>query len=1753
MTTRLTPQGIVRSRSALRLGTALVGPLAGALVLAVPAIAQNVNGVIVSANSYGINEPIVSGNQTIIPVNAAEAVIEWSTLAGTAGATNVEFLPPTATLSFSLIDIQPVDFTVLNRVYPRFDVGNGNLIDLDATISMAGSVSSSVAEQSGGNIWFYSPNGIITNGLARFDVGSLLLTTSDIDTSNGGSLYLSQIGGKRIGLLPASNPNAFVRIGAGTLINTTSFDFNSAYVGLFAPRIEQAGTINSGAMAALVAAEAGTITFNAGLIDIEVTQGTAESQGNGIVHTGLTGGGPSLDGEARTVAMVAVPKNNALTMLLGGTIGYQAAAVGIPEGSAIVLSAGSSQNLTQASLSNGHASIIGPGNAPSGNIAIGNTVLRTNTHAYATGALDVAPVYAGVNSPGLVDFRQNAFLHAGASASLVAGPGETIRVGDALFVDPLNFLTGPDMIIAVTGDPAGVVDHGLVAVGGLASINAGGIAELTPEPALPTGEDGQGGTIDIAVSRGSFTVGQGLEVFAGGSGADGQLVGGNGTGGTIDLAVADGGTISASSAYLAAFGTGGNAFTTAGGASAGGNGFGGTVRITDNGGSLAFGDVTLEAVASGGSGADRAGSATGGTLDVRIAGQAQGWTSLFGNSTATSGGRQPTTTVMGSATTLPGGARLSVSGGGGLALGSLTLDNNALVNAGSTAAHAASAGGVEISVTGGGRLDVTGELLARANAGLPVDADVGDVVVAPAMTAGSVSIVANGGAISAGSVFGSASAQGIAASINGAAAQGGSVTLGAQGGGSIVLTSTQVPSLLAAEAYGAVGPAAANATGGTVRVYVSDAALSGSAGLLVSASALAGGRNFDLQPVGAGFNAIGGSALVEVQAGSTGTGSIAVGDIAVYAKGEAALALSPFGAGDLAGSSASDMVAIAGNGGTGTGGTARIHVAGGSLTAPALLVRADGIGGSSSARAGSASAFQSGNGIGGAALFTQGGGAVTADSLDLRANGRGGGFLTPAGSGFLAALAGNGRGGTARASLAGGLLDLAGGLFITANGAGGSGMSVADGTGGNGGLADSAAAIAELLMPAGSTARLDAASVAVSARALGGAAGASGSGPAGTGGNAAAGSARYALADGAFAVTGTMSAYADAVGGTGQAGGNAAGGTAAFVLADTIAAPAVTRSVGSIVLNGSAAGGAGASLPGVSTAGASAFAGQAGRAASALVIGGDLVAEALGNVSPAGDGFTGALGAVPVVVQGNLSVTTGRDVSIAAAAGGGFDVSGDLSLSGRAITGGGGGILAADGNVSVHALTSLSLGGVSAGGTTDLRAFNPGTGANGPVSVANLASVGTVTATGSSVTIASPGSLVFGNLVGTSGNVSVTTAGNATFGTVSAAGSLAVQAGGIARFDGASTGSTIAVSSADLQIGTGSLGQRGQTSAITLANAAPAGGTFIGGSAGSGGWRLDAAEALRLFADQSVTVVVGGTAPADVVIGNLGMSFGSVSAGSTPNIGASGTLAVTTPGRIRVTGAARPRVAGTGSTVSLTGGAIDVVTDTGSIVLRDAADALSGTLRLTAPTIRVATGAALADLDALTTLSAVSARLDRNDGVVNDGGALQADTIAVRTGASTFLVQNSGVDTSYASRRGFTARSLSIEGLTGAGSAFAVNGVIVGADGQPVTGLDTQRFISVQGTYDPASTVNGCVFGQDCGIPRGLIAPPRDIIRELVRPVGTGARGLLDLPLVLFGEQPLFDSPPLIDEPVTGVGNDDLWRPRCDAEEDCDR
>ena len=255
-------------------------------------------------------------------------------------------------------------YTVLNRILPT--AGTGGTF---RPVSLNGTVDSRLGSSGGaqgGDIWFYSPGGIITGASSRFDVGSLVLSASTLDNIDNGGAELNFTG--------VSQTNATVTVSAGTAINA------NGYVAIVAPRIEQDGNINADGSIAYVAADEAVLTINQGLFDISVGVGTSDSAG--IDHNGVTTG-PARSGDAdnQTIYMVAVPKNQALTMLIAGSAGYAAASNATERDGTIILSAGG--DVTQNQIDE---SIVSGRNA---NISISGGNLTNSTDMFADDDLSI--------------------------------------------------------------------------------------------------------------------------------------------------------------------------------------------------------------------------------------------------------------------------------------------------------------------------------------------------------------------------------------------------------------------------------------------------------------------------------------------------------------------------------------------------------------------------------------------------------------------------------------------------------------------------------------------------------------------------------------------------------------------------------------------------------------------------------------------------------------------------------------------------------------------------------------------------------------------------------------------------------------------------------------------------------------------------------------------------------------------------------------------------------------------------------------------------------------------------------------------------------------------------------------------------------------------------------------------------------------------------------------------------------------------
>jgi hypothetical protein len=315
----------------------------------------------------------------------------------------------------------------------------------------------------------------------------------------------------------------------------------SSYVAMIAPRIEQGGNVQVNGSAAYAAAEAVDITFSQGLFDIEVPVDGGTSDANGIVHTGTTGG-PANAGatDNHTIYMVAVPKNQALTMLLAGSIGFAPAASGatVVNGQVILTSGFGYSGLGVSGGTEGAGSIdIG---------SSGDANFTSNVYAYADGSSRINASAGNVSFSGDVTLEDdpltgvgnvaltadNGFkVSIGGDAHLVSGDqvavsadhGASIGVGGTLGADGANSVSlfDDDHLGTIQADTLQVftasvsnqaspdivnLTVGFSGVATVGDLTAPGTLDISAEGNLTTG-DLSAGTELIAYSSGNLAVG----------------------------------------------------------------------------------------------------------------------------------------------------------------------------------------------------------------------------------------------------------------------------------------------------------------------------------------------------------------------------------------------------------------------------------------------------------------------------------------------------------------------------------------------------------------------------------------------------------------------------------------------------------------------------------------------------------------------------------------------------------------------------------------------------------------------------------------------------------------------------------------------------------------------------------------------------------------------------------------------------------------------------------------------------------------------------------------------------------------------------------------------------------------------------------------------------------------------------------------------------------------------------------------------
>lgn len=1308
-----------RRKSAL--ARLMAGISTGAAVLAFMATPAPVRaqGVIGTPDiQFGIETVLRdSGTKTdTVVVIASEALLDWNATSSTG-----VFLPEGNTLRF---DGGGEDYTVLNRVTSS---------QFGGPLSIAGRVES----ESNGKVWFYNPGGWVVGSTGVFDVGSLVLTSSPITVdpaTDTVSRLFGDNGEIRFGAAP--DPASSVTIAGGAQINANSA--SGSYVAMVAPRVSQGGTVRVDGSAAYVGAEAATITINNGLFDIVVDSGSDDS--TGVSHTGTTTGpAANFSDPNHRIYLVAVPKNQAMTAVVSGSLGYAAATnAQFDIDGSIVLSAG--YNVAGQSV---------PTDTPMGanaSLSIEGLTATNDISGYASGTIAVDATAADVA------FAGNAYLWAAGNIDADVATGRSLTVGGTLDLRSTSTLTSGDISVDLASGASLAVTGDLNAVS-----TAIGLVKRDPNngdvlEAGSVGDSVRSGNVSIVVRDADFFVDGDTVLMSEATGGIGQLSVGSAQAGNVGFAaLQDNPSSPARQVSLA-----GVQLTSVASAAyfsqsqiplAGASSITGDVTFAVDGG-LHFADrMTLDSSASASFGSDLAPQqASAGRVEASFANSAD--------------------TFLISSLGLSNSA--SAAEGGGVALGdvALSLDNaDVTITDGfygylgiSSNAYGALAtpNTVGLSLVNSAALDLgQGYLALNAYA-------YGEI---GGQTSGTIAITIDGSSLSLGSFQAYTTAS---ADNDGSDATGGDIALALRNGATLdALYSVGLYSY----GYGANGNDGVDGGDG----------IGGDVSFVLDASTFAA-SNFDQRSIGtAGYSNGDGGASGAGRGGATSfrqtgsTSSFEVGSFQMDAMGTA-------NSGE-GGSLAFTSLALgtgSGDGADGFGGTASFTVENGLFTVNDLQVMANGEGGNGANFAGF-DPGNGGNGTGGTASLVVSGGIVTANSLEISAAGLAGdGADHDDYTGVGAGNGGNGTGGNASATLTGGLL-VSDDVTISANGnqsidygygytryyGNGGGVYYADGTAGAGGIGQGGTALLTIdggglqdaadpnvtalsvlveaigeggaggetysdstfspyLANSGSggagiggsagvsylSGDLDAASVAIVATGLGGFSGnqAYGGGEsavlAGSGGSGTGGMATFAIGTDFSDLTSSdesrlISLNADGIGRageagqTGGAGGNGTGGSAivnaigGFVTLNTPALSAV----------GSAGNGGSSTLDQNGGAGGNAQGGSIETLADGanLIFSGNAIA-AWGRGGSGGDGGNGSDLIDGAGNGGAGGSGTGGSVSFIAANFGQLDVSASVDSRNLAVEGlGGDGGLG--GNASANGWTSTGQGGAGGSGT----------------------------------------------------------------------------------------------------------------------------------------------------------------------------------------------------------------------------------------------------------------------------------------------------------------------------------------------------------------------------------------------------------------------------------------------------------------------
>jgi hypothetical protein len=581
-------------RRALMIGCAI-----GAVCLgAAEASAQAFNGTPSTTAGMVVYDRATPGIETI-RVDSQTAIIRWDPAGGV-------FLPAGNVATF-VNGPNNLDFVVLNRI-----VGDP-VVRFDGTVLSRIQNASLGIDRTGGTVIFSSTGGIIIGATAVFDVGSLVLTSLDVVDDGAGNFYDSATRG--LSFAPFGGfPVRSVVTEAGSQIRALE---QSSFVAIVAPTIQHGGSVRVNGSAAYIAGESVEMRVNQGLFDIVVTVGSDNPAP--LIHLGTTGGPASTGAtDPHAIYLVAMPKNQALTAILQGDIGFDPAVNAAIENGVIILSAGA--NVVGGAVDR-YGDLTGtPAPDLEASFQILGGIVRSDLFGTARTDIGARPG-AG---PSLT-FLQDVSLFGSRNVTMSVAAGQTLIVQGNALVSAAAFDSIDPAAVNLTGGTARIlsVDGGTIHILGNATVDASARGLIG---SVGEGGSGTGGAAGVTATVGAIVVDGALAIRANGEGGGDPVapgpIGGAGTGGNATLAASSSGIVVANGGVsLNADGTA-SASDGSGGVN-GAPGRGGNVRVVANTGGILTLAGAVNASASGQGGAVQSGPALvgglglGGTIAVR--------------------------------------------------------------------------------------------------------------------------------------------------------------------------------------------------------------------------------------------------------------------------------------------------------------------------------------------------------------------------------------------------------------------------------------------------------------------------------------------------------------------------------------------------------------------------------------------------------------------------------------------------------------------------------------------------------------------------------------------------------------------------------------------------------------------------------------------------------------------------------------------------------------------------------------------------------------------------------------------------------------------------------------------------------------------------------------------------------------------------------------------------------------------------------